>query len=82
MPRVNIGKSPELRAREKDLRSRYGGFMNLSEVTRELGCRSRTTAEKAVKSIPHYIMTGKKMYDITDIARLIEDSRVPAGRGT
>ena len=81
MPRVNIGKSPELRARETDLRSRYGGFMNLTEVCRELGCRSRTTAEKAVKAIPHYLMTGKKMYDIRDIARMIEESRVSVGGG-
>ena len=76
MPRIR--GDPAVEARKADLRKLYGGFMTLSDISREIGCRSRTTAEKAVKTIPSYTMTGKKVYDIADVAMMIERSRVPA----
>lgn len=78
MPRVNLGKSPELRQRENELRERYGGFMSLTDISHEFGFKCRQSALKAVNDIPAYTMTGKKLYDIRDVAKLIEGSRAPA----
>ena len=73
MPRIR--GDPALEARKRDLRKRYGGFMTLTDVAEELGCRSRNTARKAVSSLPVYSPVGAKVYDVADIAMLIEGSR-------
>lgn len=78
MPRVLLGRSREI-SRERILYERYGGYMTVSSVMTELGCASRTTAMKFLADIPAYNLTGKKLYDIADIAAKIEKSRVPAG---
>ena len=77
MPRVNLGKSPELRAREAALREQYGGFMNLANLAKEFGV-TRCTAGKIAKSIPSYGFGKTLRYDVRDVAKLIEDSRNPA----
>lgn len=73
MPRIR--GDPALEARKRDLRNRYGGFMTLTDVAGELGCRSRTTARKAVRDLPVYAPVGAKVYDVADVAALIEGSR-------
>lgn len=74
MPKIR--GDPAVEARKRDLRERYGGFMTLTDVAGELGCRSRTTARKAVRSLPAYAPAGARVYDVADIAALIEGSRV------
>lgn len=78
MPKLR-SHDPAVEARKQDLRKRYGGLMTLNDVAAELRCKSRTTAIKAVSGIPAYAPTGTKLYDVADIAKLIEGSRVPAG---
>lgn len=73
MPKIR--GDPAVEARKRDLRERYGGFMTLTDVAGELGVRSRNTARKAVASLPTYSPAGAKVYDVADIARLIEESR-------
>lgn len=77
MPKLR-SHDPAVEDRKRDLRDRYGGFMSLTDVAKELGCKSRNTAAKAVRTIPSYAPTGVKVYDVADIAKLIERSRVPA----
>ena len=78
MPRVSLGKSQEIERREKILYERYGGYMTVASVMAELGC-SRPTAMKFLSEIPSYNLTGKRMFDIKDIAVRIESCRIPAG---
>ena len=80
MPRMRC-RDPGVEERKADLRKRYGGFMSLEDIGTEIGCRSRTTVMKTVRTIPAYTMTGKKRYDVADVAALIERSRVPAVDG-
>ena len=77
MPRVSVGRSREI-LREKILYERYGGYMTVASVMAELGC-SRPTAMKFLAEIPSYNLTGKRMFDIKDIAQKIESCHVPAG---
>lgn len=77
MPKL-VTHDPAVKRRKEDLRQRYGGFMTLADIGSELGCRNYRTVIKAVGSLPSYTMTGKKLYDISDVAMMIESSRVPA----
>ena len=74
MPRIR--GDPAVESRKRDLRERYGGFMTMTDVLHELGIGSRTTAAKVLKGIPAYAPTGRKVYDVADIAKLIEGSRL------
>ena len=74
MPRIR-SCDPRIEARKQDLRNRYGGFMTLTDIAGEFGCKSRNTARKAVAHLPSYSPTGAKVYDVADIAKLIEESR-------
>lgn len=78
MPKLR-SHNESVERRKTELRKLYGGFMSLEDVRRELGCRSRNTAAKAVGSLPAYKVTGQKKYDVSDIASLIEKSRTTAG---
>lgn len=77
MPKLR-SHNPLIEARKQELRREYGGFMTLADICTEFGCKSRETAQKAVQTIPSFTMTGKKVYDVADVAKLIEGSRVPA----
>ena len=77
MPKLTI-HDQAVKRRKEDLRRQYGGFITLTDISRELGCRNYRTVIKAVGSLPSYMMTGKKLYDIADVAMMIESSRVPA----
>ena len=74
MPKIR--GDPAVEARKKDLRERYGGFMTVTDILHEFGIGSRTTAAKMLKGVPAYAPTGKKIYDVADIATLIEGSRL------
>ena len=74
MPRIR--GDPAVESRKRDLRERYGGFMTVTDILHEMGIGSRTTAAKALKGIPAYAPTGRKVYDVADIAKLIEESRI------
>lgn len=76
MPRVRLNSDERLHERRKLLYQRYGGFMTIQNVMSELGV-SRNTAKKFTASLTAYQPTGKPMYDITDVARKIEEARVP-----
>ena len=55
---------------------RYGGYMTTANIMKELGNVSRNTALKFVADLPSYAPTGKRVWDISDIARKLEGSRV------
>jgi len=50
--------------------------MTTANVMKELGV-SRGTAMKFTADLPSYSPTGKKMFDITDVARKLESGRTP-----
>ena len=79
MPRVNLGKDPSVKARREILYERYGGYMSIASVMTELGCVSRPTAMKFLSGLPFYNLTGRKLYDIGDIADRIESCRNERG---
>ena len=81
MPKVKLNTNERVRERQRTLYERYGGYMTTANVMVELGNVSRPTAMKFLSDIPSYAPTGKKVYDIADIAGKLEESRVPA-RGT
>ena len=58
------------------LHNRYGGFMTTANVMKELGV-SRRTAEKFTADLPSYSPTGKKVFDVMDVARKLELGRKP-----
>ena len=73
---VRIGQSNKVETRRKSLYGRYGGYMTVASVMTELGCVSRPTAMKFLVDVPAYNLTGKKVYDVADIAAKIESCRV------
>lgn len=77
MPRVSLNPNRAVQDRRQQLYDRYGGYMTLANVMKELGA-SRPTALKFVADIPAYTLVGRRLYDIADIARKIENCRVPA----
>ena len=76
MPRVRTIRTDS--ALERGLRSRYGGFMTVADVMREIGC-CRMTAQKFMADVDSFMICGKKHYQTSDFARKVEESRVPAG---
>lgn len=76
MPRVNLNVSTSLKDRRKTLYERYGGYMTIQNIMSELGV-SRNTAKKFAATLPTYSPTGKRVYDISDVARKIEASYRP-----
>jgi len=76
MARVSLNRNPAVSNRQKLLYSRYGGFMTIGNLMHELGC-SRNTAVKFAASLPYHTPTGKRVYDICDVARKIESTRTP-----
>lgn len=76
MPRVLLNTDRAIRDRRDVLYERYGGYMTTANVMKELGV-SRVTAMKFTASLPSYSPTGKKVYDIMDVARKIEAGRTP-----
>lgn len=50
--------------------------MTTADMMKELGV-SRKTAEKFTANLPSYSPTGKKMFDIMDVARKLELGRKP-----
>lgn len=76
MPRVSLGSNRAIQDRKSILYDRYGGFMTIQNVMAELGV-SRNTAKKFAATLPSYSLTGKPVYDITDVALKIEATRIP-----
>lgn len=76
MPRVLLNTDRAIRERRNVLYERYGGYMTTANVMKELGV-SRVTAMKFTADLPSYSPTGKKVYDIMDVARKIEAGRTP-----
>jgi hypothetical protein len=76
MPRVSLNSDSALRDRQKILYDRYGGFMTIANLMSELGV-SRNTAVKFAATLPSYSPTGKNVYDIRDVARKLESTRMP-----
>ena len=76
MPRVSLNTDSALRERKRILYDRYGGYMTVANVMKELGV-SRMTAMKFTADLPSYAPTGKKVYDIMDVARKLESGRKP-----
>lgn len=74
MPRVLLNRSREISDRQKILYERYGGFMTTADIMKELGV-SRMTAMKFTSGLTSYSPTGKKVYDIHDVAEKLEASR-------
>ena len=76
MPRVFLNKPNHIRDREKLLYDRYGGFMTIAEIMKELGV-SRNTAVRFAAHLPCLHPTGVRRYDIRDVAKAIESTRTP-----
>ena len=76
MPRVLLNTDRAIRDRRDVLYERYGGFMTTANIMSELGV-SRVTAMKFTADLPSYSPTGKKVYDIMDVARKLEAGRTP-----
>ncbi len=76
MAKVSLNRNLAVVARQKLLYSRYGGFMTVANLMRELGC-SRNTAVKFAASLPSHLLTGRRLYDISDVAMKIESARTP-----
>jgi hypothetical protein len=74
MPRVNLNVNSAVKDRQKLLYDRYGGFMTIAEIMRELGV-SRNTAIRFAAQLPCYYPTGVRRYDIRDVAKAIETRR-------
>ena len=72
MPRVLLNTN--IRDRKRTLYERYGGFMTIADIMKELGV-SRMTAVKFTNGLTSYSPTGKKVYDIHDVATKLEESR-------
>lgn len=72
MPRVLLNTN--VRERQRTLYERYGGFMTTADIMKELGV-SRMTAMKFTNGLTSYSPTGKKCYDIHDVAEKLEASR-------
>lgn len=80
MPRVSLNTDSAIRERQKILYERYGGFMSVANLMRELGV-SRNTAKKFAASLPSYSPTGKMVFDIAEVAKKLESTRTPPGGG-
>ena len=76
MPRVSLNSDRPIRERHQILYERYGGSMTTADMMKELGV-SRKTAEKFTADLPSYSPTGKKVFDIMDVARKLELGRKP-----
>lgn len=76
MPKVLLNTDRAVSNRRDVLYERYGGFMTTANIMSELGV-SRVTAMKFTADLPSYSPTGKKVYDIMDVARKIEAGRTP-----
>ena len=81
MPRVLLNPSRAIHERQTTLYDRYGGYMTIQNIMKELGV-SRNTAKKFAATLPSYSLTGKPVYDIEDVARLIESTRTPPKEAT
>ena len=75
MPRVLLNRSREISDRQKILYERYGGWMTTTDIMKELGV-SRNTAVKFTSGLTSYSPTGKKVYDIRDVATKLEGTRL------
>ena len=76
MPRVSINTDRAIRERRDVLYTRYGGYMTTADVMKELGV-SRGTAMKFTATLPSFSPTGKKVFDISDVAKKLESVRKP-----
>lgn len=74
MPRVNLNMNAAVKDRQKLLYDRYGGFMTIAEIMKELGV-SRNTAIRFAAQLPCLYPTGVRRYDIRDVALAIEATR-------
>ena len=75
MPRVSLNQT-SVRERQRILYERYGGFMSVANLMKELGV-SRNTALKFAATLPSHSPTGVKRYDILDVARKLEETLKP-----
>jgi len=71
---VKLNTDRAVSDRRSVLYERYGGFMTTANVMSELGV-SRATAMKFTADLPSYSPTGKKVYDILDVAKKLEATR-------
>lgn len=61
-----------------DLRERYGGMMNLTQVQRELGALSPKTARAWLTGLTHSKVGKQKKWPIEDVARRMQEKRTIA----
>ena len=76
MPRVSLNKPNNIKDRERVLYERYGGFMTVANLMKELGV-SRNTALRFAARLPTRRPTGVRRYDVRDVAALIESTYTP-----
>lgn len=79
MPRVKYIGVPEWqKAKEEDLRQRYGrGAISAREFGEELGLRDEETVEKWLAGVPFHRIEGsrKRHYLVEDVAKRMYETR-------
>lgn len=78
MPRLRKSLSAAEEMTANEIRTNYGGMLNLKGVMTYLGV-SRRTAENWVRDIDAIEINGRKRYTAADIARKIEAHRISGG---
>ena len=54
-----------------ELRSRYGGMMDVSDMQHERGVKDRRTAEKFLDGVTHINVNRRKKWRVYDVAHRI-----------
>ena len=75
MPRTKIGIPPEQWELEKELQTKYGRFMTMTEIGFEIK-KSRPTVRKWVDGLTvHGFDRKTKLFAVKDVAKKIYESR-------
>lgn len=79
MPRVKYCLPSLQREIEDDMRSRKGGMLTVSDVSRELGLADLKRCRIWLSDVPKVVVNGRPRYRGADVAKKIYDNmEVPA----
>lgn len=69
MPRLQAPLWAQDKAQE--LRSIYGGYMNVEDVKRELGLKDRRAVEKFLNGVQYVRINNRRRYAVLDVAKTL-----------
>ena len=61
--------------KREDLRKRYGGMLNLTDVQKELGLRDPKTARAFLAGVPSTVVCRRRKWAVEDLARKLYEER-------